>query len=127
MCSGITKTYDRKTVGHVFTIFCWGCVKEREVKPFAPCRRFAACKRSLSGVKCVISAKLSDNSRPQSHLSLLGALALIGTWRHLAAKVGTSKGKGKQWQTAPKNLPRNAACQSHTGRLTWLWFLPKQA
>jgi hypothetical protein len=23
----------------------------REVKPFAPCRRFAACKRSLNGVK----------------------------------------------------------------------------
>jgi hypothetical protein len=30
----------------------------------------------------------------------------IGTWRHLAAKVGTSKGRGKQWQTTPKNLPR---------------------
>ena len=26
--------------------------------------------------------------------------------RHLAAKVGTSKGGGKQWQTIPKNLPR---------------------
>jgi hypothetical protein len=31
-----------------------------EVKPFAPCRRFAAYKRSLNGVeKGVISAKLS--------------------------------------------------------------------
>jgi hypothetical protein len=30
----------------------------------------------------------------------------MGTWRHLAAKVGTSKGRGKQWQTTPKNLPR---------------------
>jgi hypothetical protein len=45
-------------------------------------------------------------TRPQSYLSLLGALALLGTWRHLAAKVGTSKGWGKQWQTTPKNLPR---------------------
>ena len=26
--------------------------------------------------------------------------------RHLAAKVGTSKGGGKQWQATPKNLPR---------------------
>jgi hypothetical protein len=42
--------------------------------------------------KGVISAKLPDHSRPQFHLSLLGALALTGTWRHLAAKVGTSKG-----------------------------------
>jgi hypothetical protein len=46
------------------------------------------------------------HSRPQFHLLLLGALALLGTWRHLAAKVGTSKGRGKQWQTTPKNLPR---------------------
>jgi hypothetical protein len=30
----------------------------------------------------------------------------MGAWRHLATKVGTSKGWGKQWQTTPKNLPR---------------------
>ena len=28
------------------------------------------------------------------------------TWRHLQAKVGTSKGGGKQWQPTPKKLPR---------------------
>jgi hypothetical protein len=43
----------------------------------------------------------------------------------MAAKVGKSKGRGKQWQTTPKNLTRNAACQSHTGRPTGLWLLPK--
>ena len=32
-----------------------------EVKPSVPCRRFAACKRSLNGVEVVISAKLLDN------------------------------------------------------------------
>ena len=32
-----------------------------EVKPSVPCRRFAACKRSLNGVEAVISAKLPDN------------------------------------------------------------------
>jgi len=32
--------------------------------------------------------------------------ASLRMYRHLAAKVGTSKGKGKQWQTTPKNLPR---------------------
>ena len=31
---------------------------------------------------------------------------------------------GKQWQTTPKNLPKGAAYQSHTGCLTGLWFLP---
>ena len=45
-------------------------------------------------------------SRPQFHLSLLGSLASLRTYRHLAAKVRTSKGGGKQWQTTPKNLPR---------------------
>jgi hypothetical protein len=32
-----------------------------EVKPSVPCRRFAACKRSLNGVEVVIYAKLPDN------------------------------------------------------------------
>jgi hypothetical protein len=32
-----------------------------EVRPSLPCRRFAACKRSLNGVEVVISAKLPDN------------------------------------------------------------------
>ena len=32
-----------------------------EVKPSVPCRRFAACKRTLNGVEVVISAKLPDN------------------------------------------------------------------
>jgi hypothetical protein len=99
----------------------------REVKPFAPCCRFAACKRSLNDVKKgVISAKFPDMILAQFHLSLLGALVLLGTWRHLAAKVGMSKGRGKQWKTTPKNLPRNAACQSHTGHLTGLRFLPNR-
>jgi hypothetical protein len=30
----------------------------------------------------------------------------MGTWRHLEAKVGTSKGRGKQWQTTPNKVPR---------------------
>jgi hypothetical protein len=47
-----------------------------------------------------------DNSRPQFHLSLLGSLASLRTYRHLAARVGTSKGGGKQLQTTSKSLPR---------------------
>jgi len=47
-------------------------------------------------VEVVILAKLPDNiSRPQFHLSLLGSVALLWTWRHLAMKVGTSEGGGK--------------------------------
>jgi hypothetical protein len=34
---------------------------------------------------------------------------------------------GKQWQTTPKKLAKDAAYQSHTGRLTGLWFLSKLA
>jgi hypothetical protein len=58
-------------------------------------------------VKLPVSCRrFGQHSRPKFHLSLLGALALLGTWRHLAAKVGTSKGMGKQWKTTSKNLPR---------------------
>ena len=46
------------------------------------------------------------------------------TQRHVAEKVGTSKGGGKQWQTTPKNLPRMQCAKSHIGSLTGLWFLP---
>jgi hypothetical protein len=35
--------------------------------------------------------------------------------------------RGKQWQTIPKKLAQDAAYQSHTGRLTGLWFLSKLA
>ena len=45
-------------------------------------------------------------SRLQFHFSLLGSLALLRMYRHLAAKVGMSKCGGKQWQTTPKHLPR---------------------
>ena len=41
--------------------------------------------------------------------------------------MGTSKGGEKQWQPTPKKLPRMQGGQSHTGRLTGLWFLPKLA
>ena len=62
-------------------------------------------------------------SRPQFHLSLLGSLASLWTYRHLAVKVGMSKGRAKQWQTIPKNLPK-MQCQSHTGHMTGFWLLP---
>ena len=75
-----------------------------EVKPSVPCRRFAARKRSLnlcgSRNLGIITGHLS---RTQFHFSLLGSLASLRTYRHLTAKVGTSKGGGKQWQTTPKN------------------------
>ena len=78
-----------------------------DVKPSVPCRRSAACKRSqnLRGSRNL--GKITGHlSRPQFHPSLLGSLASLRTYRHLAAKVGTSKVGGKQWQTTPMNLAR---------------------
>jgi hypothetical protein len=69
-----------------------------EVKPSVPCRRFAACKRSLNGVKVIFSAKLPDNILAYSSVFL----ASWQTSGHLVAKVGTSKRGGKQLQTTPK-------------------------
>ena len=96
-----------------------------EVKPSVPRRRFAACKRSLNLCGSQNLGKITGQiSRPQFHLSLLGSLVSLRTYRHLAAKVGMSEGGGKQWQTTPKNLPKDAVCQSHTIHMTGLWFLP---
>ena len=69
-------------------------------------------------------AVISMYSRPQFHLSLLGSLASLRTQRQVVAKVGTSKGGEKQWQTVPKNLPRMQCAKSHIGSITGLWFLP---
>ena len=63
-------------------------------------------------------------SSPQLHLSLLGALASLRTYRHLAGKVGTSKGVGKAMANYTQELAQDAVCQSHTGHMTGLWFLP---
>ena len=73
-----------------------------EVKPSVPCRRFAACKRSLELRGSRILDKICRNISP----SAARGLSRRWTWRHLAEKVGTSKGGGKQWQPTPKNLPR---------------------
>jgi len=84
-----------------------------EVKPSVLCRRFAACTRSLNLRGSGNLGKITTGhlSRPQFHLSLLGSLASLGTQRRVVAKVGTSKGGEKQWQTIPKNLPRMQLCQ----------------
>jgi hypothetical protein len=74
-----------------------------EVKPSVPCRRFTACKISLNLCGSRNLGKITGYlSRPKFHLSLLGSLASLRTYRHLAAKVGTSKDGGKQWQTTPR-------------------------
>ena len=79
-----------------------------EVKPSVPCRRFAACKRSLElrGSR-ILDETCRNISRPRRvPPSSARGLSRRWTWRHLAEKVGTSKGGGKQWQPTPKNLPR---------------------
>jgi len=55
-----------------------------EVKPSVPCRRFAACKRSLnlSGGRNLGKITTGHLSRPQFHLSLLGSLASLRTEAH---------------------------------------------
>jgi len=50
---------------------------EGEVKPSVPCRRFAACKRSLNGVEVVISAKLPDNILTQNVPPSAGRISRI--------------------------------------------------
>jgi len=96
-----------------------------EVKPSVPCRRFTACKRSLNlhGSRNLGKITTGHLSHPQFHLSLLGSLASLRTRRRVAAKVGTSKGGGKQWQTTLKNLPRMQCAKSHIGSIIGLCFV----
>ena len=71
-----------------------------------PRHTFMACKRSLNlrGIRNL--GKITGQiSRPQFQLPLQGSLTSLWTYRHLAAKVATSKGGGKQWQTTPNHLP----------------------
>jgi len=42
----------------------------------------------------------------------------LRTYRHLAAKVGTSKSGGKQWQTTHQELPRMQCARAIP--VTWL-------
>jgi hypothetical protein len=72
-----------------------------EVKPSVPCRRYAACKRSLN---ITWMSAFGQNYRiifspMKFRLSLLGSLASRRTWRHLAATAGTSKTRGEQGGT----------------------------
>jgi hypothetical protein len=93
-----------------------------EVKPSVPCRRFAACKRSLELRRSRILDEICRNiSHPwRVPPSAARGLSLRWTWRHLAEKVGTSKGGGKQWQPTPKNLPRMQCAR--TIPVAWLSF-----
>ena len=61
----------------------------KEVKPFVPCRRFTACKRSLnvtwkSGIFRQNSSTIPGRSSSSFHYYGLW-------WRHLAVQVGTTK------------------------------------
>ena len=77
-----------------------------EVKPSVPCRRFTACKRAINLRGSRNLGKITGQiSRPQFHISLLGFLASLRTYRHLATKEGTPKGGGKR-QTTFKKFPR---------------------
>ena len=80
----------------------------REVKPSVPCRRYEACKRSLELRGSRILGEICQNiSHPQRvPPSAAGGLSRRWKWRHLAEKVGTSKGGGKKWQPTPKSLLR---------------------
>jgi len=79
-----------------------------EVKPSAPCHRFAACKRSLNVPwKSTFRQNYRTTFSPTVPTSTAGISHVVADvetpggekWEHL-------KSGGKQWQATPKNLPR---------------------
>ena len=67
-----------------------------EVKPSVPCRRFAACKRSLELRGSRFLGQICRNISRQRRV-------LPSAARGLSRR---SKGGGKKWQSTPKNLSR---------------------
>jgi hypothetical protein len=61
---------------------------EGEVKPFVLCRKFAACKRSLNGVKRRHFGKITGPFSPTVPPFATRSARVDGTGRHLAAKSG---------------------------------------
>jgi hypothetical protein len=51
-------------------------------------------KDPYNGVEVTIIGRITGHFSPAVLPSLLGSLALLWTWRHLAVKVGTSKEQG---------------------------------
>ena len=78
-----------------------------EVKPSVPCRRFAACKRSLNLSGSWNLGKITGQFLAHNSTFLCQDVSRrsgrTGTWRR---KLQRLKMGGKQWQITPKNLPR---------------------
>ena len=100
-----------------------------EVKPSVPCRRFAACKRSLN---LRGNRNLDKNyyrtsfwpTVPPFAARISRVVADGGTWR---LKWERLKAGGKVMANYPQELAQDAVCQNHNGHMTGLWFLPNPA
>ena len=95
-----------------------------EVKPSVPFRRFAAYKRllNLSGSRNLIKVTgqfLAHNS-PLRCQDFSRPCGRTGTWRRKWELLKAGERNGK----LPPRFHKDAACQSHTGHMTGLWFLP---
>ena len=64
----------------------------REVKPFVPCRIFAACKRTQ---KCIRGSRSFRSKLPAISRPSISSFHYQGLWwRHLAVQVGMTKDQG---------------------------------
>ena len=91
-----------------------------EVKPSVPCRRFTACKRFL-------------NLRGSRNLGKITGTNFSPTVPPFAARISRvvadvqapgGERRRKAMANYPQELAQDAVCQSHTGHMTGLWFLP---
>ena len=96
----------------------------REVKPSVPCRRFAACKRSLNlrGSRNLgkITGQFLAHSSTFRCEDLSRRCGPTGTWRRKWERLKAGESNGK----LPQELAQDAVCQSRIGHMTGLWFLP---
>ena len=82
-----------------------------EVKPSVPCRRFAACKRSLNLCGSRNLGKITGHLfRPKFHLSLLGSLVSLRTWRRKWERLKAGESNGK---LPPRTCPGYSVPEPH--------------
>ena len=95
-----------------------------EVKLSVPCRRFASCRRSLNlrgsrNLGKIIGKFLAHSSTFRCQ-ALSRRCGRTGTWRRKWERLKFGESNG----TLPPRTCQDAVCQSHTGHMTGLWFLP---
>jgi hypothetical protein len=75
-------------------------------------------------VEVGIQAKLPDNFSPTVPPFAARISRVVAEVQTPGGESGNLQRRGKAMANYPQELAQGAVCQSHTGHMTGLWFLP---